>query len=347
MENKPAQAQSEPAPVQKKKADQRSLGQWAFDTIIYGGVINTLVFATSILATYLTNHGRQLVGTESKSLFSRFARGMQDRGEWLDGKLMKAGMSHDRAGDFRMVAFSFLDGSIFAMLAKPLEDQRENIARWIDKRFSKDPVPEQTYHNEPKQTWSSVLGGRLATFAAVFTTYKMLDKLHVRNGSTGAFENLNKTIFSNTGEKIGSRINSWSWVKLKFPKLARQESIFNLPGLFKIGVFEAFYTTVCTAGLYLTSRLFAGKGSKKHEMSGSGQSLDPTEGAPLSAWSSQPVSSVLEKSSEVINTNAPAAFLDGKRESVNEESPEKPRPQINEVTHAGRQVKFQPQLVGA
>jgi hypothetical protein len=345
MEQQPARANPTPPSEGDNKADKRSLGQWAFDSLIYGGVINTLVFATSILATYLTNHGRQLVGKESKSLFAKFARGMQDRGEWLDSKLMKIGMNKERAGDFRMVAFSFIDGSIFAMLAKPLEDQRENIARWIDKRFSKEPVPEETYHKEPKQTWGSVFGGRVATFVAVFSTYKLLDKLHVKNAATGQFENLNKAIFTNTGERMGEAVSKWGW--LRDSKLASKNSVFNLPGLFKVGVFEAFYTTVCTIGLYFTSRLFAGKREKKATHSaGAGPSVSANLPAPMASEANLHKEAVKASSAPVISAST-ADLPSQAARNFSDPSPQKPETRVNTIVLAERQALPQNQLAGA
>jgi hypothetical protein len=251
-----------------KKKTERSLGQWAFDTIIYGGIINTTVFIASIAATYLTSYGRQFAG-ESKSLVASFARFMNGRGEYLDKKLLEKGWAKTPAAaeDMRMVAFSFLDGTVVSMLAKPLEALRNPIARFVDKKFSDKPVDEATYHNEPKQSWGSIFGGRLVTFAAVITTYFGLRSLHVKSGDS--FKNMNEALFADPGKKLGQKLAGISWVKDNFPNLSNEKSIINLPGLFRVGLFEAFYTTLCTLGLYSVSRGLArlfGKESRESLM---------------------------------------------------------------------------------
>lgn len=233
------------------KKPERSLGQRIFDTIIYGGVINTLVFGVSVVATFLTRHGDKMGGSVGKWFHGRSTDFQKKLVE--DWKIM----SPSAAKNFNMVAWSFLDGSIFAFLAKPLEDQRENIARSIDKRFSKEPVSEETYRNEPKQSWLSVIGGRIATFSIVFPTYLLLEKLHI-NAKQG-FKNLNKVLFSDLGETIGNKINNIGIVKKNFPRLANNETKIKLPEAFEVGIFEAVYTTVCTIGLYVGSRFFASK----------------------------------------------------------------------------------------
>lgn len=178
---------------------------------------------------------------------------MQSRNTWLEKHLNKMGISGNRAKEFRTVAFSFMDGSLMAPVVKLFEDRRNDIARSIDEQYSKEPVDPAVYEQEPKQSWTSVLGGRAATAAIVVPTAIALDKTKFRQ--LGG-QSLNDVMFNNPGEKLAK------WVEKK-PNI--QKMFQSIPGcknvqvgeLARVSLFEAFYTSVCTAGLYFTSRAIA------------------------------------------------------------------------------------------
>jgi hypothetical protein len=235
--------EAEQKPVAKQ---HRTLGLWLFDAFLYPFLTNFVVFGISVAATYLTTHGADR-GRNGKLLFGKIGEFFHARGEWLVGKFKNMGMSHNQADMSKMVFFSFADGTLVAPLVKIFEDRRENIARKIDDALGTTPENMSVYAAEPKQSWLSVIGGRLATAAIVVPTAVALDK-------TG----LNDKLFSRPGERMGH------WVASK-PNLAKHFGQLDLPGLFKTGFFEAFYTSVCTAGLYFSSRMFASKQGKKKE----------------------------------------------------------------------------------
>ena len=214
------------------KKQSRTKGEWLFDAFLYPFLNNVVVFSISVVATYLTSHGDKVGGS--------VGRWFQKRGTWFTGKAMKAGLSENQADMAKMVTFSFLDGSIMAPFVKLLEDRRETIARIIDKKLGTEPEDDSVYKQEPKQGWMSVLTGRLATSVIVVPTAVALDKA-----------GLNDVLFSNPGKKMGA------WVAKTYPSLPKKFPQIHFPDLFKIGVFEAFYTSVCTAGLYISSRFIA------------------------------------------------------------------------------------------
>ena len=313
---------------------ERSLGQWAFDTLIYGGVINTTVFIASIIATYLTSHGRQFAG-DSTSYFAGFSRWMNGRGERLDNWLVNKQWAKGPAGaeDLRMVAFSFADGTVFSMLAKPLESLRNPIARFVDRNFSSNPVDESTYQNEPKQSWGSVFGGRVLTFVGVISTYFGLRSLHVKSGDT--FKNLNTALFTDPGRKLGEWVSSFKAVQKHFPKLTSEASIINLPGLFRVGLFEAFYTTLCTAGLWGVSRSLARVFGKKEKAPAS-----PENETLPAATENAPPSAPLAIEHPSVETN----HLSQSQEATT--PADKPKTKIADAALLGRQSPVQSQLAG-
>lgn len=246
-----ATAISPPQPEhQEHKASpkHRTRGLWAFDVLLYPVLNNIGVFIISVIATYLTSHGDKIGGA--------FGKWCYRRGEWFTDKAMKAGLSHDQADMSKMVFFSFADGTLMAPLVKMLEDRRERIAHWMDDRMGTTPDDLSVYAAEPKQSWGSVLLGRLTTSAIVVPTALALDK-------TG----LNNTLFKEPGKRWGAQfVKSYPGIAATFPRI-------DFSGLFKVGVFEAFYTSVCTGGLYFFSRLFAkisGKMGKTGERESAG-----------------------------------------------------------------------------
>jgi hypothetical protein len=139
-----------------------------------------------------------------------------------------------------MVLFSFADGSAIAPMVKLLEDRRGKISKWFDDRLGTTPEDEiAAYKAEPKQSWFSVIAGRIAVLSIVVPTAYIL-------GKTG----LNDVLFNNPGKKFGA------WMAKK-PNLAKHFTKWDIKELGRVGVFEGFYTSVCTAGLYVVSRFLA------------------------------------------------------------------------------------------
>jgi hypothetical protein len=229
---------------EEKKHPTRTPGLKLFDVFLYPFLTNFVVFGISVAATYLTSHGADK-GKNGKLLYGKIGEFFHSRGEWMVNKFQGMGMNRNQADMSKMVFFSFADGTLVAPLVKLFEDRREKIARAIDTKLGVVPADPSVYDAEPKQSWASVIGGRLATAMIVVPTAVALDK-------TG----LNDKLFSNPGLKTGE------WIAKK-PKLAKYFGKLDLPGLFKTSFFEAFYTSVCTAGLYFSSRFFAGIGAKK------------------------------------------------------------------------------------
>lgn len=223
---------------------KRTTGLKLFDFLLYPVFTNIGVFGVSVAATYLTTRGgdRNAAG---QLIYGKTGQFFQKRGEWLVNKFKSAGMTHSQADMGKMVFFSFLDGSLLAPFVKMFEDRREKIAKSIDDSLGTTPEDLSVYKAEPKQTWLSVLGGRFATAAIVVPTAVALDK-------TG----LNERLFNKPGEQMGEWLAKKPGVKKFFGNLDVKE-------LSRIAFFEAFYTSVCTAGLYFSSRFIAKRGENK------------------------------------------------------------------------------------
>jgi hypothetical protein len=224
-----------------KEGKNRTRGLYIFDVFLYPILTNFAVFAVSVYATYQTTYGKP--GNWLKERGDVFRKGMKQ----------KLGFSDSTAKMATMVLFSFLDGSLMAPVVKFFEDRRGKIARWIDDRLGTTPEDTSVYDEEPKQSWWSVLGGRFATVMIVVPTAVLLDQ------KSGGNQSWNDRLFSEPGKKTGE------WVEKNVPAVQKAFPKLNIPGIMEIAFFEAFYTSVCTAGLYISSRFFAGKSKEKEE----------------------------------------------------------------------------------
>jgi hypothetical protein len=257
----------ERSPDDAEKKQKRTTGLKLFDAFLYPFFTNFVVFGISLVATYLTAVGDKKDPETGELLYGKVGEFFQKRGKWLTDKFESAGLSHDQADMAKIVFFSFADGSLIAPFVKLLEDRREKIAKGIDKLLGTKPDDESVYTAEPKQSWFSVLTGRLATVSIVVPVAILMDKLKI-NG-----KNLNQIFFKDPGLKVGEHIQN-------NPDLAKHFGKHDISELSKIGFFEAFYTSVCTLGLYLSSRFIArATGGKKDndDPKGSEAFLPPAE----------------------------------------------------------------------
>ena len=217
--------------TETKSEKSRTPGLKLFDFLLYPLFTNVGVFGISVAATYLTTRGgdRNAAG---KLIHGEVGNWFHNRGKWMVDKFKSVGMTHNQADMSKMVFFSFFDGSLLSPFVKMFEDRREKIACQIDHSLGTKPEDLSVYKEEPKQTWLSVLGGRFATASIVVPTAVALDK-------TG----LNDVLFSKPGAKMGE------WLAQK-PAVVKLFGKLDVKEIARIALFEAFYTSVCTAGLY-------------------------------------------------------------------------------------------------
>lgn len=280
---------------------KRTLGLKLFDIGLYPLLSNFAVFAISVVFTFLTERGgdRRLDGSRVYGGVGKF---FQARGVWLENQFKKTGMSAKNANMGKIVAFSFIDGSIMAFPIKWLENHRENIAKSIDKTFGTLPEDNTPYDAEPKQSWGSVFGGRAITAGIVVPVAMALSKnfayrnIRAKSGEPWVGKEPYTTVFGSKELEANTSLNDIMFNDLserhsqKLPGLKRAFSrmIEKMTGvashetihapvvkdgvttmhrvnqsdkayatLARMTYFEAFYTSVCTAGLYISSRILA------------------------------------------------------------------------------------------
>lgn len=234
---------------------QRTPGLKIFDTLVYPVFNNTSVFVTSVIATYLSINGDKKNST-NEYVFGSVGRWFRDRSIGTD-QLFQSWfkMKPTTAKNSRIVLWSFVDGTLLSLPVKWMENKREHVAKSIDAMLGTQPADDTPYESEPKQTWLSVLGGRITTAAIVVSTALLFENTKVKN-KAGQEVNINEKMFQGGADKIEGWIKSKPKLQAFFDKPKVKEKV-DVNSLAYVGIFEAVYTSICTAGLYVISRFFA------------------------------------------------------------------------------------------
>lgn len=281
-----ADTQSTQQPTQPTSNLQHSkqkstFGIKVFEGVLYPLLANTAVFGISVGFTYLTKHGKEggffrkrgeetvkwFEGANSIKLGNPFKNNetllglkniFKDKNHLLEFKT-PVKLPPESADMAKMILYSFVDGSAVAVLVALAENYSIPIAKWIDKKAGTQPPDDSPYeaHAKHPQTLGTIALGRLATAGIVIPTAVALDKTRLKILGN---RSLNKVLFEIPGVIATRKLTQ------QFPSLRKEIAKIwpkdlprlNLPYLGKTVLFEAFYTSVCTLGLYGSSRILAG-----------------------------------------------------------------------------------------
>ena len=207
---------------------ERSFGNKMFDMVIYPFFAFFLVAAVSIYSLVNAKSGGKFYeSTVDKitGLFSFFAKNTS-----LDKVRERAKNSTD-------MLISFGTGTLFIAPIKLFEDKRKEVSHFFDKihekYFAGKEIDPEKYKPEPKQTWKSILGGRVIAFAIALTT---------------------ATVFGNYVKEICSGITRktpWG----ESPKGTEFENFTKAEKWTWATAYEGFYTALCALILYGASRI--------------------------------------------------------------------------------------------
>jgi hypothetical protein len=308
------------------KKSKRTLGLKLFDTLVYPIFNNTSVFITSVVATYLSIKGDKQ-NSAGTFVFGKVGRWFRDRSIGTD-QLFQSWfkMSPDAAKNSRIVLWSFVDGTLLSLPVKWMENKRENVAKSIDAMLGTQPPDNTPYEAEPKQSWLSVIGGRITTAAIVVSTALFFENTIVKNKENKEV-NINEKMFQGGADKIEKWIKNTPKLQAFFDKPKVKERI-DVNSLAYVGIFEAVYTSICTAGLYVISRFFA-------------RGLETT-------YSTQPHTSVSKSSDMKSHHTAEAINVsDGYKNAHAKEEKQTPSAKVENVKLDSRIERETAQAIGA
>ncbi|TAF13541.1 MAG: hypothetical protein EAZ74_05440, partial [Alphaproteobacteria bacterium] len=241
---------------------KRTAGLKVTDALFYWGVNNIGVFAISVGFTFMSKYGDEMAKSFPQGT-KWFPEMMLKRTTNVEKFLVnKFNMTKNEQGTgsadmTRMVALSFLDGCIMAFPIAWLENNRTHVARTIDDMLGTRPATDAVYEQEPKQDLGTILAGRLLTAGIVVPTAVAMGQIVAGiagDENKDTIKSLNDHLFDGPGAAITSGIQQ------VFPKLDLKPNGELSDPLGYLGntmAFEAFYTSVCTAGLYVMSRAVA------------------------------------------------------------------------------------------
>ena len=266
-----------------------------FDKAVYGGISYFAQAAAGIGLAYWLKHG------SGQPYFEKM-------GKWLGPKLFKniaenkgVEAAAKEGATVLTVSTMIAVGTAFLIPVKMLEKHKAKIVRGMHERAheGKDLTPEekafhekclQDLENEPKQTWGSLLEGRIASLAGVYALMFAIGNKNNQAMQDGA----TKAIMGGF-EKIGAT------------KLAKNQT---LSRTINIGFLDVFYSAVSASGLYIYSHWI--RPPKKEKL---GHTHEPI-----------PVNIVSEITDMSDNTPAPALSFQERVKSreINNKAPEKP-----------------------
>jgi len=256
-QDKAAEAAKENAavPEQKKK---RTVGNKVYDFLVFAPIAWGGVWVSSAVTGYHAIYGT------SKNF--EWLRRMNGRvGEWikdtLSATVMKNSTPKNVEGMAKNIGLTFILGMGSHALVAPikwLEDHRQTNAARIDKAFGTTPPDAETIKDEPKQSWSSVFAGRIASWATAFVALAAMGPELV--------ENINNKF----GDKATKR-----WRK-SFPHHNEQK----VRNWMNILAFDALGTAVTAAVTYVFSRFVAASFGRK-EIADTVYELNPVAPNPI------------------------------------------------------------------
>lgn len=234
-------AQETSAAPEKKK--HRTVGNIIYDWGIYSSIAWGGVALASALSAHEAIHGNNKYFNWLRSLNNNCISGLS---KFLSSTIMKgkpADVIHGWARGTTMFVTLGMGG--WAMMAplKWMEDNRQRNASHIDKLLGTTPPDPETIEHEPKQTWHSVLSGRLFSWGL----------------SYAAFVAMGPKLTSHL-DGIMSKAASTAWMKMSprsNPATVKKWS--------DIAAFDALFTIITATATYLWSRQVAKADEKLEE----------------------------------------------------------------------------------
>jgi hypothetical protein len=246
---------SAPAPtLQKPVQKKRTFGNIVYDFGVFGSIAWIGVAALSAFSAHEAMHGNSKMFGWLRSLNDKVFSGLSN----LISKTFK-NASKETVDGYAKGTTMFLTlgmgGNALMAPIKWLEDNRQKNAARIDDIAGTIPPDPETIAHEPKQTWKSVLTGRLASWGLSYAAFLAMGP------------KLTGKISDYFGEMAAER-----WMKIR-----PQSNPASVRKWTDIAAFDVLFTII-TAGLtYAFSRSFAKKEEKQHDFEDGIYDIVPTD----------------------------------------------------------------------
>lgn len=223
-----------------------------------------ILFFTAVIA-YIAKYGKDTYGPVP-NLFKKFQGWMYDK--LLNNKLFplaeKGEFANRVVGAVSSSVVLFHGGNLFAPVMRSMENNREKIATYVNKRWGKPGEVEAGHErlkDAPKQSWGDVIKGRMVAFLMVFSSFTVIDTVLGKDGNGKYALDKYEDWF---GRKVAGLTKDGKLIsKTPISQGLSPEQNQNKAYMFsKILALDLFATSAAITIWNLTSRFFAKKHSK-------------------------------------------------------------------------------------
>lgn len=191
-DDRPMLPAEEPIPAQDNKGS-KTTGEKFYNRIQLA-VGNVFILTATALLAYLTRYGKSSYSIGSVKI-PNVLQGLQ---KWLNKNVMEnekfkldeRPVIQRVVGAFLSTLVIFHGGNFFAPVMRSLENHREKIVTYANKRWGK-PGEAEAGHERlkdlPKQTWGDVIKGRIVAFLIVFGSFATTDAILGKDKKTGMY----------------------------------------------------------------------------------------------------------------------------------------------------------------
>lgn len=237
----PLQEHAAPAPASKSKGEKR------FDQLVYGGLAG---LGTLILTVPLAERLQHKWGWSQKLL-----AGMEKRTESLLSTFLSAEKSKKYAQDATSVTALMEGGNVMLLPVGILEHYKVPLVRAANESMG-DTTPPEKIQETPKQTWMSLIQGRLSAWVLVFASL---------TAASSVFKKTFTTYVEECGE-LGAKLFKTTSHKQIFDEAGKLKTVETAPYKYgKIAALDLFATAAAATLLYVGGHFFARRHEQKKE----------------------------------------------------------------------------------
>ncbi len=229
------------APVKAPKHKHRTTGNWIYDVFVYGSTAWVGVAVVSALSAHEAIHGHAPSFNWLRSLKTTVSEGLKSK---LSNGLMKNKPKETIdafANDSAMFLMLGLGGTTLMGPLKWMEDNRQKNAACIDKIIGTTPPDPELIAKEPKQSWNSVLTGRMVSWGSSYLAYLGMGTKLTSHISKGFGEAAAKAWMTAVPHANPLKVRRWA----------------------DIAAFDATFTAITASATYGISRFVARKNDKE------------------------------------------------------------------------------------
>lgn len=223
---------------------KRTVGNIIYDFGVFGSIAWLGVAALSAFSAHESMHGKNPAFGWLRTINDKAYSGLKN----LFSKTVLKGAAKETIDGYAKGTTMFLTlgmgGNALMAPIKWLEDHRQRNAAVIDNVLGTTPPDPDTIAHEPKQTWKSVLSGRLMSWGTSYLAFLAM------------------------GPKITGNISNWFGEKATqaFLKMKPSASPKTVRKWADIAAFDVLFTIITAALTYGLSRSIAKKDDKQHSV---------------------------------------------------------------------------------